>query len=130
MDNMQDRRPEAFIFSSQRGTPLNMNNFLNRVIKRAAARARARMAQEGHSVPEGFLEGVNHQAFRRTCATHLQKLGTIKDVQAHLRHATPMMTVGKYMKQIPESVKAAVESLDQTLTVQSAAKVSETRRAN
>ena len=46
---------------------------------------------------------------RRTCATHFQRHGNPKDVQAHLRHSRLSMT-GLYMKEIPAQVKAAVES--------------------
>jgi hypothetical protein len=41
--------------------------------------------------------------------THFQRRGTAKDAQAHLRHSELAMT-GLYMKEIPEQVKAAVES--------------------
>jgi integrase len=85
------------------------------VIKPATVRARAALIEQGLQPPPGFLERVNHQAFRRTCATHMQKLGSVKDIQAHLRHATPAMTVGVYMQEIPQSVGAAVESLDEKL---------------
>ena len=112
LDGQEDKNPEAFMFPSKVGTPLNLNNFLNRHIKPAATRALTRMAEEGREVPAGFLARINHQAFRRTVATQMQKTGTVKDVQAHLRHATPAMTVGVYMKEIPASVRAAVEQLD------------------
>jgi len=51
---------------------------------------------------------------RRTCATHFQRHGNPKDAQAQLRHSRLSMT-GLYMKEIPEQVKAAVESLDAAL---------------
>jgi hypothetical protein len=41
--------------------------------------------------------------------------GTIKDIQAHLRHAQPNVTADAYMQAIPESVRRAVESLDRLL---------------
>ena len=66
-------------------------------------------------VRDGYLVGVNHQAFRRTCATYMQKHGTVKDVQSHLRHASATTTVGLYMKEIPVSVRAAVAELDKAL---------------
>jgi hypothetical protein len=37
-------------------------------------------------------------------------------IQAHLRHARPNVTAEVYMQEIPASVRAAVESLDQKLT--------------
>ena len=35
--------------------------------------------------------------------------GNIKDAQAHFRHSQGFTTLGIYTKEIPESVKAAVE---------------------
>jgi hypothetical protein len=46
----------------------------------------------------------------------MQRYGTVKDIQAHLRHARPNITAEVYMQQIPASVRAAVESLDQVLS--------------
>lgn len=56
---------------------------------------------------------VNFQAFRRTFATWLQKTGsTAKDYQGAMRHTSPEVTLGVYMKEIPASVAAAVDALD------------------
>jgi hypothetical protein len=46
----------------------------------------------------------------------MQHLGSVKDIQAHLRHARPNVTADVYMQEIPASVRAAVELLDQKLT--------------
>ena len=116
LDAMGDHRPEAFIFATTKGTPLNMNNFLRRVIKAGAKRARARLLIDNPDLPTDFLADVNHQVFRRTCATYLQKLGSVKDIQAHLRHSTAATTVREYMREIPASVRSAVELLDSKLT--------------
>jgi hypothetical protein len=51
---------------------------------------------------------------RRTCATHFQKHGKPRDIQAQLRHTKSEMT-GPYIKEIPEAVRAAVESMDREL---------------
>ena len=61
---------------------------------------------------------VNFRAFRRTCATWFQKVGGPKDVQAQMRHTTPNMTFGVYVQELPESVRTAVEALDQKLWLQ------------
>jgi hypothetical protein len=45
----------------------------------------------------------------------MQGNGSIKDIQAHLRHAQPNVTADVYMQAIPESVRRAVESLDTLL---------------
>jgi len=116
LQQMPDQRPEAFLFPSRKGTPINLNNFLNRTLKPAAEKARAKMKLEGRAIPAGFLDGVNSQALRRTCATRMQRHGSVKDVQSHLRHASPNLTAGTYMQPIPESVQSAVERLDEELT--------------
>ena len=119
LEAQEDKRPDAFIFPTRNNTPLNVCNYLNEVIKPAARRALKEAKARGQ-VPAGFLEGVNHQAFRRTCATYMQKHGTVKDVQAHLRHASATTTVGVYMQEIPASVRSAVEELDRVLSVPAA----------
>lgn len=111
-----DQRPESFLFPTRNGTPLNVSNYLNEVIKPAAKRALTE-AKAKCNVAPGFMVGVTHQAFRRTCATYMQKHGTVKDVQAHLRHASATTTVGVYMQEIPASVRVAVEELDRVLSV-------------
>jgi hypothetical protein len=40
---------------------------------------------------------------------------SVKDVQAHLRHTNAKTTLEHYIKSVPESVRAAVESLDHLL---------------
>ena len=119
MDGMKDRRPETLLFATNRGTPMDRHNYLGRNIKKIAAAAlkarQERCTAIGEVLTDGYLTGVNHQAFRRTCATWAQEGGTLKDVQAMLRHSSPAMTAGIYIQPIPESVKRAVESLDEKL---------------
>jgi len=114
LEALEDKRPEGFIFPTRNGTPLNVCNYLNQVVKPAAEQAR-KEAEASGPVPDGYLVGVNHQAFRRTCATYMQMHGTVKDIQSHLRHASATTTLGVYVKPIPDSVREAVEQLDQTL---------------
>jgi len=57
---------------------------------------------------------MTYQALRRTCATHFQKFGNPRDIQAQLRHSRLEMT-GRYVKEIPEQVRKAVESMDKEL---------------
>ena len=104
------------IFPSQTGTPIATKNFLRRHIWPAAVRAGIMKAK-----PKGWPKGkqwvdpgtsVNFKAFRRTCATWFQEVGSAKDIQAQLRHASPTTTLGVYVQEIPESVRAAVEALD------------------
>jgi integrase len=94
--------PAGLIFPSRRrGIPIRQNNYLKRVLKPLGERI--------------GVDGVTFQALRRTTATHVQSLGTVKDAQTILRHASPDMTIGVYMQALPESVKAAVEALDEKL---------------
>jgi len=96
-----DSDPQAFIFPSTRGTAINTNNFLFRVLKEAGKKV--------------GVAGVTHQMLRRTCSTYMAQLTSVKDVQAHLRHANPRTTLEHYIKSVPESVRVAVESLDHLL---------------
>ncbi|MDE3167469.1 MAG: tyrosine-type recombinase/integrase, partial [Acidobacteriota bacterium] len=99
--NSEDTRPEAFLFPSDRGTAISTNNYLKRVLQSAGKRI--------------GLAGINHQVLRRTCSTHMAQFASVKDVQAHLRHTTAKTTLEHYIKEVPESVRAAVESLDSLL---------------
>jgi integrase len=53
---------------------------------------------------------VTFQVMRRTLGTDLQKHGTMKDTQSALRHASIKTTADVYVQQIPESVRAAINS--------------------
>jgi integrase len=84
-----------------RGTPINTNNFLSRVLKEAGKKM--------------GVKGVTYQMLRRTCSTYMAQLTTVKDVQAHLRHTNPRTTLEHYIKSVLETVRVAVESLDHLL---------------
>ena len=90
--------PDAFVFPSDTGGPIRQKNWLRRDLKRICERAK--------------LSGITLQSFRRTTATHLPKHGSVKDVQATLRHANPDLTAGVYMQAIPESVQRAISEWD------------------
>lgn len=105
IDGLDDQRPEAFIFPTKHGTPLNVSNYLNQVLKPALKRART-------CTTIVQLDHIDHRLFRRSCATYMGTKGsTVKDVQKHLRHSNPQMTAGTYMQEIPSSVRAAVDQL-------------------
>jgi hypothetical protein len=59
---------------------------------------------------------LNFQVMRRTMATQAQKMGSVKDIQAHLRHSRPDTTANEYMQELPESVQAMVGSVYLMLT--------------
>jgi hypothetical protein len=44
-------------------------------------------------------------------ATLAQKMGSVKDIQAHLRHAKADTTANEYMQELPESVMQMVDSV-------------------
>jgi integrase len=52
---------------------------------------------------------------RRTCSTYMAQITSVKDVQAHLHHTNARTTLEHYIKSVPESMRIAVESLDQVL---------------
>ena len=92
---------DGYVFASRRGTPLDTHVYLQRVLQPAARRA--------------GIDGLTFQALRRTFATHVQGLGTVKDAQAQLRHAKASTTLNVYAQSIPETVMATVEALDRKL---------------
>jgi integrase len=118
MDAQRDQRPRAFIFPSRAGTPISANNWLKRTLKKAGEHTRNSLQNQGMEIDDAFLRNLTLQALRRTCATHMQHLGSVKDVQAHLRHARPNVTAEVYMQEIPASVRSAVELLDRKLSGQ------------
>jgi len=98
----QHDNPRAFLFLNRRGTAFSVGNYLKKQLKPLA-----------QSV--GILD-LTQQAFRRTSSTHIQKYGTVKDMQRHLRHSDPETTLKHYAKAIPESLRTAVAALDAQIT--------------
>ena len=62
------------------------------------------------------IEKLNFQILRRTMATQAQNMGSVKDIQAHLRHARPDTTANEYMQALPASVQQMVGSVYSMLT--------------
>jgi len=54
------------------------------------------------------ISKLNFQVIRRTIATRAQKLGSIKDIQALLRHATSDIAANEYVQELPESVQLMI----------------------
>ena len=50
-----------------------------------------------------------------TMATQAQRMGSVKDIQAHLRRARPDTTAYEYMQELPESVQEMVGSMYEKL---------------
>jgi integrase len=89
--------PDDFIFPNADGGFLLVTNYRNRVLKPIAE-------QLG-------IEKLNFQILRRTMATQAQNMGSVKDIQAHLRHARPDTTANEYMQALPASVQQMVGSM-------------------
>jgi integrase len=67
---------------------------------------------------------VTFQVMRRTLGTDLQKHGSIKDAQGILRHASIKTTGNVYMLEIPESVRAAINSRTRAVLAEKKSEVS------
>lgn len=117
LDKMADKRPEAFLFPSNAGTPLAANNFNKRDLQRLSKLARDNRAKRGLSLPDGYLQGITPRSFRTTCASYAgsKEFGSEKDAQAILRHASPQTTRAIYMQPLPESVKSTMVAFEKRL---------------
>jgi integrase len=93
--------PEVPIFANQTGGFLDTDNYRKRVLHKLAKDLK--------------LPKLTFQVIRRTIATLAQKKGTVKDVQGVLRHSRTATTTDVYMQEIPESVQATVNSINQEL---------------
>ena len=103
-----DTLPKAFMFPNADGGLMDPANYRNRVLKPLA---------EALELPK-----LTFQVLRRTMATRAQSLGSVKDIQAHLRHSRADTTANEYMQELPESVQQMVgtvyEMLNMTATQQ------------
>lgn len=61
------------LFPNEAGATFRLGNYLKRCLKPLAKRA--------------GINDMTYQALRRTCATHFQKHGSARDIQAQLRHS-------------------------------------------
>jgi integrase len=88
-----------FIFPNSKGGFLDYENFSARVLEPIRAKL--------------GLEKLNFQILRRTYATRAvdERKGSLKDVQKQLRHSRPDTTLENYVKDIPGSVYAMVDSM-------------------
>lgn len=95
--------PDAFIFPSLTGKPIDGHNYLRRdVLRPAAARA--------------GIKGVTFQCLRRTFATHFHRVGTVKDQQAQMRHTNAQTTMNIYTQAVSDSLRSAMEEFDQEMS--------------
>jgi len=98
-----DPSPDAPMFPNADGGFLDPANFRYRVLK---------PLREALELPK-----LNFQVLRRTIATRAQKLGSVKDVQSHLRHSRADTTANEYMQELPESVQQMVGTVYAMLTL-------------
>jgi integrase len=98
-----DTRPResGLMFPSESDTPIAPGNWLKRVLKPVAAKV--------------GIDHVTLHMFRRTYPTIGQHGGSVKDLQAQLRHARPDMTATVYMQALAPSVRAAAEYVEQRI---------------
>jgi integrase len=94
--------PEGFIFPARDGGFIDTGNYRRRVLHKFAK--------------ELELPKLTFQVIRRTVATLARKKGDIKDVQGVLRHSRTATTTDVYMQELPEGVRATVNSIHQELT--------------
>jgi integrase len=102
-----DSSPDAFIFPNTEGGFMDTGNYRNRILNPLAEKL--------------GLPKLNFQVLRRTMATLAQRKGSVKDIQAHLRHSKADTTANEYMQELPESVGRMVESMYEELTHSQAA---------
>lgn len=93
--------PDAFIFPNADGGFMDTANYRFRVLKPLA---------DDLGIPK-----LNFQILRRTMATQAQKMGSVKDIQAHLRHTKADTTANEYMQELPESVARMVGAVYEML---------------
>jgi integrase len=96
-----NRSPKAFIFPNEEGGFMDTDNYRKRVLHKLA---------EVLELPK-----LTFQVIRRSIATLAQKKGTVKDVQGVMRHSRTATTTDVYMQEIPESVRATIDSINNEL---------------
>jgi integrase len=93
--------PEAFMFPNRDGSFMDPSNYRKRVLHKLAT--------------ELGLPKLTFQVIRRTIATLAQRKGTVKDVQGMMRHSRVATTTDVYMQELPEGVRATVDSIHREL---------------
>ena len=93
--------PDDFIFENEDGGFLDTDNFRKRVLHKIARKLR--------------LPKLTFQVIGRTIATLAQKKGTIKDVQAVMRHLRTATTADVQTQEIPASVQSTINTINSDL---------------
>jgi integrase len=104
--------PETLVFTTAKGTPLNVKNSYNRELA---------LASDAIGLPR-----VSWHSFRHTHATLLHESGeSLKTAQALLGHSDLETTLGVYTHAIPDSQRRAVEQVAGVLDLDGLARASE-----
>jgi integrase len=91
----------AFIFSNSREGFIDADRFRKQLLRKLA--------------DELQLPKLTFQVIRRTIATLAQTMGSVKDIQGILRHASASTTADVYMQEIPEGIKRTLLSINNEL---------------
>jgi len=113
------------IFGTMKGTPLSLNNVLNRQILPAlnacvhCGKGSDEHKKEDHAYERGARpEWHGWHAFRRGLATNLHDLGVPdKTIQGILRHANVQVTQNSYIKTLDSQSIAAMRQLESLVDV-------------
>ena len=89
------------MFPNRDGSFMDPSNYRKRVLHKLAT--------------ELGLPKLTFQVIRRTIATLAQRKGTVKDVQGMMRHSRVATTTEVYMQELPEGVRATVDSIHHEL---------------
>jgi integrase len=114
-------RTTGVMFGTMKGTPLSLNNVLNRQILPAlnvcvhCGNSRNAHGEEEHKFERDGSRPAWHgwHAFRRGLATNLHDLGVDdKTIQAILRHSNVAVTQNSYIKSLPKQSIAAMRQFE------------------
>jgi integrase len=98
----QDAQPDALVFATRDGKPLDRRNLLRRDLQPACKAL--------------GLPRISWHTLRHSNATFLDTVGApLGTVQALLGHATPEITRSVYLHAVPEDLRRAVEKLEELL---------------
>jgi integrase len=93
--------PDKFIFSNGKENFIDADRFRKQLLRKLAN--------------ELQLPKLTFQVIRRTIATLAQTMGSVKDIQGILRHASASTTADVYMQEIPEGIKRTLLSINNEL---------------
>jgi len=99
--------------SNRKHIPTRPANFLRRVLKPAAIRAKIALRP---GKKDELTTAVNFQSLRRTSATEYgARAKDPKSTQAHMRHVDPATTLKHYQQEVPAEVRRAALALEADL---------------